>query len=73
MTTLALKTLGTFDFEPHTLTRFISHCADNFLSSENKEIRIEAVRTCSRLLTPTLHPMVVPNTSVNYPISSAGK
>ena len=42
-------------FLGHTLTRFISHCADNFLSSEHKEIRMEAVRTCSCLLTPTLH------------------
>ncbi|XP_057312523.1 serine/threonine-protein kinase mTOR-like [Hydractinia symbiolongicarpus] len=73
MTTLALRTLGTFDFEGNTLTRFISHCADNFLSSEHKDIRIEAVRTCSYLLTPTLHPMVVPNAQVNYPISSSGQ
>ena len=39
----------------HSLTRFISHCADNFLSSEHKDVRMEAVRTCSCLLNPTLH------------------
>eukprot|EP00795_Rhopilema_esculentum_P000207 gene207-9842_t len=72
MTTLALRTLGTFDFEGHTLTKFVTHCADNFLSSEHKEIRMEAVRTCSCLLTPTPHPMVVPSKNVHqYPLSAA--
>ncbi|XP_074653906.1 serine/threonine-protein kinase mTOR-like [Tubulanus polymorphus] len=52
--TLALKTLGTFDFEGHSLTQFVRHCAEHFLCSEHKEVRIEAVRTCSRLLTPLL-------------------
>eukprot|EP00794_Sanderia_malayensis_P007416 gene7416-8236_t len=72
MTTLALRTLGTFDFEGHTLTKFVTHCADNFLSSEHKAIRMEAVRTCSCLLNPTPHPMVVPNKTVSqYPLSAA--
>lgn len=31
------------------------HCADHFLNSEHKEIRMEAARTCSRLLTPSIH------------------
>ncbi|GAB6019044.1 hypothetical protein CHUAL_000671 [Chamberlinius hualienensis] len=48
--TLALKTLGNFDFQGHSLTQFVRHCAENFLSSEFKEIRMEAVRTCCRLL-----------------------
>ncbi|XP_064642053.1 serine/threonine-protein kinase mTOR-like isoform X1 [Lineus longissimus] len=52
--TLALRTLGNFDFEGHSLTQFVRHCADHFLSSEHKEVRMEAVRTCSRLLTPLL-------------------
>lgn len=33
----------------------VRHCADTFLASEHKDIRIEAVRTCSRLLSPSLH------------------
>ncbi|XP_012554042.1 serine/threonine-protein kinase mTOR isoform X1 [Hydra vulgaris] len=70
MTTLALRTLGTFDFEGLGLARYITSCAA-FLLNENKRIRIEAVRTCSYLLEPTLHPMVVPNVSISYPISSA--
>ncbi|ELU01654.1 hypothetical protein CAPTEDRAFT_155489 [Capitella teleta] len=53
--TLALRTLGSFDFEGHSLTQFVRHCAENFLGSEHKEIRLEAVRTCSRLLTPSLN------------------
>ncbi|KAG8568465.1 hypothetical protein GDO81_014010 [Engystomops pustulosus] len=52
--TLALRTLGTFEFEGHSLTQFVRHCADHFLNSEHKEIRMEAARTCSRLLTPSM-------------------
>lgn len=39
----------------HSLTQFVRHCADHFLNSEHKEIRMEAARTCSRLLTPSVH------------------
>uniref|UniRef100_A0A4W3GLM4 Serine/threonine-protein kinase TOR n=1 Tax=Callorhinchus milii TaxID=7868 RepID=A0A4W3GLM4_CALMI len=53
--TLALRTLGSFEFEGHSLTQFVRHCADHFLNSEHKEIRMEASRTCSRLLTPSIH------------------
>ncbi|KAM9299260.1 serine/threonine-protein kinase mTOR [Gastrophryne carolinensis] len=52
--TLALRTLGTFEFEGHSLTQFVRHCADHFLNSEHKEIRMESARTCSRLLTPSI-------------------
>lgn len=52
--TLALRTLGTFEFEGHSLTQFVRHCADHFLNSEHKEIRMDAARTCSRLLTPSI-------------------
>lgn len=38
----------------HSLTQFVRHCADHFLNSEHKEIRMEAARTCSRLLTPSI-------------------
>lgn len=47
---LALKTLGTFDFEGYSLLQFVRRCANHFLQSEQQEIRLEAVRTCSRLL-----------------------
>ncbi|XP_071946239.1 serine/threonine-protein kinase mTOR-like [Antedon mediterranea] len=52
---LALQTLGTFDFEGHSLTQFVRHCADQFLAFEHKEIRMEAARTCSQLLQPSIH------------------
>lgn len=45
-----------FVYKPgHSLTQFVRHCADHFLNSEHKEIRMEAARTCSRLLTPSIH------------------
>ncbi|XP_060595349.1 serine/threonine-protein kinase mTOR-like [Ruditapes philippinarum] len=53
--TLALKTLGSFDFEGHSLTQFVRHCAEHYLASEHKEIRSEAVKTCARLLSPLLN------------------
>ncbi|XP_064459506.1 serine/threonine-protein kinase mTOR-like [Ornithodoros turicata] len=55
--TLALKTLGSFDFEGRTLTPFVKHCADTYLSSEYKEVRLEAIRTCCCLLSPALENM----------------
>ena len=39
---LGLKTLGSFDFEGHSLLQFVRHCADTYLHSEEKEIRLEA-------------------------------
>merc|ERR1719361_1574922 len=51
---LGLRTLGSFDFEGHSLLQFVRHCADNYLHSEEKLIRLEAVRTCSALLKGTL-------------------
>ena len=32
------------------LLQFVRHCADNFLCSEQRAVRLEAVRTCSQLL-----------------------
>ncbi|KAL1494336.1 hypothetical protein ABEB36_009951 [Hypothenemus hampei] len=47
---LALHTLGTFDFEGQRLLPFVHRCANHFLVHELTEIRLEAVRTTSRLL-----------------------
>ncbi|XP_035228341.1 serine/threonine-protein kinase mTOR-like [Stegodyphus dumicola] len=52
--TLALKTLGSFDFQGRPLMLFVRYCAENYLSSEYKEIRLEAVRTCCKLLLPAI-------------------
>lgn len=47
---LALKTLGNFDFEGHSLLQFVQRCADHFLNHEQQDVRIEAVTTCALLL-----------------------
>lgn len=47
---LALETLAKFDVDGNSLIQFVKHCADVFLTSEVKIIRLEAVRTCSILL-----------------------
>ncbi|QQP56712.1 Serine/threonine-protein kinase TOR, partial [Caligus rogercresseyi] len=51
---LGLRTLGTFDFEGHSLLQFVRHCADTYLYKIEKEVRLEAVKTCSSLLKGTL-------------------
>ncbi|CAG0917860.1 unnamed protein product [Notodromas monacha] len=51
---LALRTLGSFDFEGHSLLQFARHCADQFLFCDQKSVRLEAVHTCSRMLLPVL-------------------
>lgn len=48
LTVLALRTLGTFDFERQSLLQFVQHCADYYLIHEQQKIRLETVRTCSR-------------------------
>lgn len=57
--TLALRTLGSFDFHGRSLMQFIRHCADTYLCSEHREIRLEAVKTCCRLLSPAVQSMKV--------------
>lgn len=52
---LALRTLGTFDFDGHSLLQFVQRCADYFLVHEERDIRLEAVRTCCRLLKHSIH------------------
>ncbi|XP_013778468.1 serine/threonine-protein kinase mTOR-like [Limulus polyphemus] len=56
-TTLALRTLGSFDFQGRSLMQHVRHCAECYLASEHKDIRLEAVRTCCRLLSPALRNM----------------
>ncbi|XP_065842793.1 serine/threonine-protein kinase mTOR-like [Oscarella lobularis] len=52
--TLAMRTLCSFSFNSHTLTQFVRRCADIFLTSTHKEVRLEAVKTCCHLLVPAL-------------------
>ena len=50
LTVLALKVLGKFDFAGQSLMNFISCCSNDYIVSSYKEIRLEAVKTCSSLL-----------------------
>lgn len=34
--------------------QFVRHVADHYLSSEQREVRLEGVRTCCQLLRPTM-------------------
>lgn len=48
---LALRTLGTFDFEgQHSLLTFAKQCADHFIQSDQQEVRLEAVKTSAKIL-----------------------
>nr|XP_013189744.1 unnamed protein product [Amyelois transitella] len=59
---LALKTLGSFDFEwNNTLMSFIRRCTDHYLSSEQHDVRLEAVKTASKLLTKAVERCAVTN------------
>uniref|UniRef100_A0AAU7B991 Serine/threonine-protein kinase TOR n=1 Tax=Pyrrhocoris apterus TaxID=37000 RepID=A0AAU7B991_PYRAP len=49
-TVLALKTLGNFQFDGRSLLQFVKRCSKDLLYSEQQEIRLEAVRTCVKLL-----------------------
>lgn len=36
-----------------SLMQFVRHVAENYLTSEHREVRLEGVRTCCHLLRPT--------------------
>ncbi|KAG2011794.1 atypical/PIKK/FRAP protein kinase [Coprinopsis cinerea AmutBmut pab1-1] len=47
--TLALKTLGTFDFSGHVLNEFVRSCALPYLEDDNPQVRCAAAETCCTL------------------------
>ncbi|PPQ67890.1 hypothetical protein CVT26_007090, partial [Gymnopilus dilepis] len=47
--TLALTTLGSFDFSGHVLNEFVRTCALPYLEDDNPEVRRAAALTCCRL------------------------
>ena len=47
---LALRTLGTFDFQPHVLTEMVRESIVNYLDDDNPTIRAEAAKTCTKLI-----------------------
>lgn len=66
-TILGLRTLGTFNFDGNPLLQFVRRCADFFLTWEEPEVRLEAVKTCSRLLRLALNQ---PGPTVTNTVSS---
>ncbi|CAG8528851.1 8861_t:CDS:10, partial [Acaulospora morrowiae] len=46
---LALKTLGSFNFEGHILNEFVRDCVVRYLETENNEVRQAAALTCCQL------------------------
>ncbi|KAJ2934856.1 hypothetical protein H1R20_g2275, partial [Candolleomyces eurysporus] len=49
LVTLALKTLGTFDFTGHVLNEFVRTCALPYLEDDNAQVRAAAAETCCTL------------------------
>ncbi|RZF43401.1 hypothetical protein LSTR_LSTR001662 [Laodelphax striatellus] len=72
---LALRILGSFNFDGHSLLQFVRRCADHFLTSDEQEVRMEAVRTCSRLLRLAIESRAAPHshTVVNTVADVLGK
>ncbi|XP_050539572.1 serine/threonine-protein kinase mTOR [Daktulosphaira vitifoliae] len=71
---LALRTLGNFNFEGHSLLQFLRRCAEHYLGSEQQEVRVEAVRTCSRLLRLAIEsPQSKSSHTVRYTITTVIK
>nr|QHX41461.1 serine/threonine-protein kinase mTOR [Halisarca dujardinii] len=54
MVTLALRTLGSFNFGRMPPMQFVASCAEGFLTHEHREVRLAAVRSCAALLAPML-------------------
>ncbi|KAG9294210.1 hypothetical protein G9A89_021569 [Geosiphon pyriformis] len=48
--TLALSTLGSFNFEDHKLNEFVRDCVVRYLETDNVDVRKAAALTCCRLL-----------------------
>jgi FKBP12-rapamycin complex-associated protein len=54
--TLALQTLGSFNFGASPPLQLVQICAEHYLTSEHRSVRMEAVKTCAALLVPSLLP-----------------
>lgn len=58
----------------HSLLQFLRRCAEHYLGSEQQEVRIESVRTCSRLLRLAIEsPQSKTSHTVRYTISTVIK
>lgn len=66
---LALHTLGSFDFDwHHCMISFIRRCINHYLHNEHQEIRLEAVRTTSKLLLKAIERTSISNSSTLFNI-----
>ena len=54
-TVLALKVLGKFDFKGRSVMQFVKTSSDVYISSPQKEVRLEAVKTICHLLIHALN------------------
>ena len=54
-----LLPLPLFLLTAHPPLQLVQNCADHYLTSEHKSIRMEAVRTCASLLVPNLLPPTI--------------
>ena len=65
-----------FNFHPHSAAhpplQLVQNCAEHYLTSEHRSIRMEAVRTCAALLVPNLlPPTIFTNPFVTFSAASA--
>ena len=59
-------------FAAHPPLQLVQNCAEHYLTSEHKSIRMEAVRTCAALLVPNLlPPTILTNPFVTFSAASA--
>lgn len=71
---LLLNNLSTLAFSSsaHPPLQLVQNCAEHYLTSEHKSIRMEAVRTCAALLVPNLlPPTIFTNPFVTFSAASA--
>ena len=47
--TLALRTLGNFDFTGHSLNEFVRECVVSFLEDDHADVRKAAAETCCKV------------------------
>ena len=59
-------------FAAHPPLQLVQNCAEHYLTSEHRSIRMEAVRTCAALLVPNLlPPTIFTNPFVTFSAASA--
>lgn len=73
-TCVHLHLMKMYPYLGHSLLQFLRRCAEHYLGSEQKEVRVESVRTCSRLLCLAIEsPQSKTSHTVRYTISTVIK